>query len=294
MSFIAPQTLAKAGFYYFNHTDHVKCAWCQGVIAKWEVGDNPFTEHSRFFPLCPRAQLGPNVEIQTEESIRSLGIQQIRAPKKERYSSLDARLRSFTNWPRGSIQSPETLATAGFYYQNTDDQVLCFQCNGGLRSWQREDDAWFEHARWFPKCEFVQLVKGPQYIAQVQQQARPNLDEAMSGEPVQKALQLGLSEGRVRAVTKYHLERFGSPFKCAETLIDAVLDYQREEEHQHNLEEGDDDEEQSSSAIVREGAIFSSLIRINKTIFFQKYSFETNQTNVRIFFSWPNFRYNFQ
>lgn len=166
---------------------------------------------------------------------------------------MDARLRSFTNWPRGSVQSPETLATAGFYYQNCDDQVLCFQCNGGLRSWQREDDAWFEHARWFPKCEFVQLVKGPQYIAQVQQQARQGLDEAMNGEPVQKALQLGLSEGRIRAVTKYHLERFGSPFKCAETLIDAVLDYQREEEQQQSLDDGDDDEEQSSSAIVREG-----------------------------------------
>lgn len=253
VSFIMPQSLAKAGFYYFNQTDHVRCAWCQGVIAKWEVGDNPFTEHLRFFPNCPRAQLGPNVEIQTEESIRSLGIQQIRAPKKERYSSLDARLRSFANWPRSSVQSPETLATAGFYYQNTDDQVLCFQCNGGLRSWQREDDAWFEHARWFPKCEFVQLVKGPQYIEQVQQQSKPSLDEAMSGEPVQKALSMGLSEGRIRAVTKYHLERFGSPFKCAEALIESVLDYQREEEQQQSLEDGDDDEEQSSSAIVREG-----------------------------------------
>lgn len=62
-----------------------------------------------------------------------------------------------------------------------------------------------------------------------------------------------MNEGRIRAVTKYHLERFGSPFKCAETLIDAVLDYQREEEQQQSLDDGDDDEEQSSSAIVREG-----------------------------------------
>lgn len=268
MSFIAPQLLAKAGFYYINNTDHVKCAWCQGVIAKWEVGDNPFTEHLRFFPECPRAQLGPNVEIRPNVSIQSLGIQQFRAPKNERYSSLDARLRSFINWPRGSTQLPESLAKAGFYYQNTDDQVLCFQCNGGLRSWQRDDDAWFEHARWFPKCEFVQLVKGPQYIAQVQrqvqQQARPSLDEAMSGEPVQKALQLGLSEGRIRAVTKYHLERYGIPFKCAEELIDAVLDYQREEEHQQSLD-GDDDEEQSSSAIVREGKLLFTIFLVQRT-----------------------------
>lgn len=248
--FISPQSLAKAGFYYFNQTDHVRCAWCHGIIAKWEVGDNPFTEHLRLFPTCPRAQIGPNVEIQREEPIRSLGIQQIRTPKTERFSSLDARLRSFANWPRSSVQSAETLATAGFYYQNIDDHVLCFQCNGGLRSWQREDDPFFEHARWFPKCDFVRLVKGPQYVAQVQQQSRPSLDDAMAGEPVQKALQLGLNEGRIRTVTKYHLERFGSPFKCAEALIDAVLDYQREEEQQQDT---DDDEEPSSSAIVREG-----------------------------------------
>lgn len=238
----------------------MRCAWCQGVIAKWEIGDNPFAEHLRFFPECPRAQLGPNVEFQqSDESMRLLGIQQIRPPKKERFSTLDARLRSFANWQIGAVQAAETLATAGFYYQNQDDQVLCFQCNGGLRSWQREDDAWFEHARWFPKCEFVQLVKGPQYIAHVQEIAkaqernRPSLDEAMGSEPVQKALQMGLSEGRIRAVTKYQLDRYGSPFKSAEALIDAVLEYQREEDHQQSIEDGTEGGEQSSASIVREG-----------------------------------------
>lgn len=229
--------MAKAGFFYFNHTDHVRCAWCQGAIAKWEIGDNPFTEHLRFFPQCSRAQLGPNVELQSEESIRSLGIQQIRPPKKERYSSLDARIRSFNNWPMAAIQAPETLAMAGFYYQNTDDQVLCFQCNGGLRSWQPEDDAWFEHARWFPKCEFVQLVKGQQYIAQVQAQTRPTIDEAMASEAVQKALQMGLNENHIQCVTKYHLEHFDGPFKSAEALVDIVLDYQRELEQLQNCDE---------------------------------------------------------
>lgn len=240
----------------------MRCAWCNGEIGKWEVGDNPFTEHLRFFPNCLWAQLGPNVEVSSEEPISDLGIQQIRAPKKERYSSLDARIRSFANWPMTTIQSPETLATAGFYYQNTDDQVRCFQCNGGLRSWQREDDAWFEHARWFPKCEFVQLVKGKQYIEQVQRHSRPSLEEAMSSEPVQKALELGLNAGRVRAVTKYHLENFGGPFKCAETLIDAVLDYQREEERCHDDDNDDSEHTGSSSSIVREvGRILDTIFK---------------------------------
>lgn len=252
--------MAKCGFYYFGLEDQVRCAWCAGIIAKWEIGDNPFTEHLRFFPECPRAQLGPHIDFQqADESVEPLGIQQIRPPKIERFSTLDARLRSFANWPRGAIQSPETLAMAGFFYQNQDDHVLCFQCNGGLRSWQREDDAWFEHARCFPKCEFVHLVKGPHYIAHVQEIAkqqerdRPTLDDAMASEPTQIALQMGLSEGRIRAVTKYQLERFGCPFKSAETLIDAVLDYQREEELRQNAEDGDDDDEQSSSSIVQEG-----------------------------------------
>lgn len=87
---------------------------------------------------------------------------------------------------------------------------------------------------------------------------------------MQKALQLGLSEGRIRAVTKYHLERYGIPFKCAEELIDAVLDYQREEEQQQSLD-GDDDEEQSSSAIVREGKLLLEnfyLVQRTKLILF--------------------------
>lgn len=95
---MSPQSLAKAGFFYLNRSDHVRCAWCHGEIGKWEVGDNPFTEHLRFFPHCLWAQLGPNVEVSSEEPISDLGIHTIRAPKKERYSSLDARIRSFATW----------------------------------------------------------------------------------------------------------------------------------------------------------------------------------------------------
>lgn len=217
--------MAKAGFYYLNETDHVCCAWCQGIIAKWEIGDNPFTEHVRFFPQCSRAQLGPNVELQSAQPLCSLGIQRKETPKREKYSSLDARIRSFADWPSEDIQSAEVLASAGFYYQNMDDQVMCFQCSGGLRSWQREDDAWFEHARWFPNCEFVQLVKGQQYIDQVQQQQRPSLTEVMNSDIVKRALELGLSQQNIQAVTKYQLEHFSRPFRSTEELVNAVLEH---------------------------------------------------------------------
>lgn len=45
------------------------------------------------------------------------------------------------------------------------DQVRCFHCHGGLRHWDPDDDPWTEHARWFPKCSFINLVKGHDFVA---------------------------------------------------------------------------------------------------------------------------------
>lgn len=258
LTFITPQALAKAGFYYFNESDQVKCAWCQGVVGQWEVGDNPFSEHQRLFPDCAKVQLGPYIEAPSE-GIKELGIQQIRTPKTPKYSSLDARLRTFLNWPRSEIQRSDILAQAGFHYQGVDDQVRCFHCNGGLRDWLANDDPWYEHARWFPKCQFVQLVKGQQYIEGVQLlgvQTRSNvvnseenieinvtLEEAMTTEPVQMALQMGLHEGRIRSATKRCLEETGVPFLSTENLVSAVLDGQFEE---------DEERDSSRTSITRE------------------------------------------
>lgn len=227
--------MAKAGFYYYNQSDRVSCAWCHGVIAKWEVGDNPFAEHEKFFPQCPRVGLGPNIEITADENIGRIenigGIQPIRPPKREGFSTLDARIRTFTNWPLADVQPVEQMASAGFYYKDTEDHVRCFHCNGGLRQWQRDDDPWYEHAKWFPKCKFVELVKGAQFVADVQHQTQPRLDAVMvDNEAVQRALQMGLDEGRIRAATKNQLAATGRPYQSVEMLVAAVLDNQCEEE----------------------------------------------------------------
>lgn len=240
---ITPQALAKAGFYYLNRSDQVRCAWCKGVIAKWEKEDNAFEEHHRFFPDCPRVQLGPLIEI-ASEGIRDLGIQQISPPKRPKYASLDARLRTFTNWPISEIQRPEALAQAGLYFHNIDDQVRCFHCFIGLRSWQKEDDPWFEHARWYPQCQFVQLVKGPNYVQQVQEMLRQSdsqqqtiggcedltseqptvtIEEAMSSSPVLQALEIGIDVGSIRTVTQRRLELTGRPYDTVENLLKAVF-----------------------------------------------------------------------
>lgn len=49
-----------------------------------------------------------------------------------------------------------------------EDQVRCFHCDGGLKHWEPQDEPWSEHARWFPNCPFLLLVKGQEYVNQVQ------------------------------------------------------------------------------------------------------------------------------
>lgn len=217
--------MAKAGFYYYNQSDHVRCAWCQGVIAKWELGDNPFDEHVKFFPSCPRAALGPNVEIASKE-IRNIGIMPIQPSKHDQFASLDVRIRSFENWPKSDIQSPDVLATAGFYYLNEDDHVRCFHCSGGLRSWQREDDPWEEHAKWFPKCPFLELVKGEAYVRVVQAKMKPSLDETLRGDVPSQALEMGFAEQEVRSVINSKIKSTGCAYDDIKDLLYALLQLQ--------------------------------------------------------------------
>nr|XP_019530543.2 baculoviral IAP repeat-containing protein 7-B [Aedes albopictus] len=247
VSHISPSSLAKAGFYYTYNADQVKCAWCEGVIGQWEIGDDPFVEHQKFFPNCVKvisSSISSNPVLDS-----SIGIQPVKSPYAPQFSSLDSRIRSFENWTTGHIQDPERLAQAGFYYLGRADEVHCFYCDGGLRFWLADDDPWFEHARCFPKCQFVQLVKGQLFIENVQSQIKNtstnqqqqmqasgqavvtmSLDEALATEPVQLALSMGLNAGRIRAVTKRQLESSGQPYADTQALIEAVLDGQIQDE----------------------------------------------------------------
>lgn len=78
------------------------------------------------------------------------------------------RLLSFNqpHWDYNTID-PYELAAAGFYYTGIDDKVKCFICNGIIGEWNYTDNAWKEHAFWFPKCKFVLKEKGPVFVASI-------------------------------------------------------------------------------------------------------------------------------
>ncbi len=76
------------------------------------------------------------------------------------------RLESFRGWPSDN-QMPEVLAKAGFYYFGIKDMVKCFFCNGGLKDWKASDNPYEDHVRWFPKCQFIRQLMGPEYINEI-------------------------------------------------------------------------------------------------------------------------------
>lgn len=178
---VSPERLARAGFYYAQQGDKVRCAFCSGLIGQWEQGDDPEVEHRRHFPTCSfiiarfaAAEQNPvtpsgisvreSVLDEADNTLKSLGVQNHRIARHPKYTSTDARIATYTTWPGDVAQTPEQLAEAGFYYAGSGDQVRCFHCDGGLSKWDPSDDPWIEHARWFPECGFVVLVKGQKFI----------------------------------------------------------------------------------------------------------------------------------
>lgn len=74
------------------------------------------------------------------------------------YCTVAKRLQSFDKWPNSLHQRPEELSAAGFFYFGTGDRVLCYYCGNGLKDWERDDDPWKQHVRWYGECEFVKLT----------------------------------------------------------------------------------------------------------------------------------------
>ena len=79
-------------------------------------------------------------------------------------------------WPAHRIAAtPEQMSQAGLYYLGERDRVKCWYCNGGLQNWARFDNPWFEHAKWFPTCEYLLQKKEPEFVVNVFNRF-PNLD----------------------------------------------------------------------------------------------------------------------
>ena len=84
------------------------------------------------------------------------------------YASEETRKNTYKNWPL-NVNSINSFVKAGFYYieEANNDLVKCFYCDGGIKNWDPIDDPFDEHARWFPRCNYIQRVKGAEFIEKI-------------------------------------------------------------------------------------------------------------------------------
>uniref|UniRef100_A0A3B3ZPF6 RING-type domain-containing protein n=1 Tax=Periophthalmus magnuspinnatus TaxID=409849 RepID=A0A3B3ZPF6_9GOBI len=174
---ITPAELAKAGFYYLGQGDRVACFSCGGQLSNWEPGDRAVSEHQRHYPNCRyvRGDRADNVSLASATAASGAITQQLPGGasalsnvSNPAMAQSEERLLTFVNWPSRIPVRPDQLANAGFYYVGRNDDVKCFCCDGGLRCWESGDDPWVEHAKWFPRCEYLLQEKGQDFVHQIQ------------------------------------------------------------------------------------------------------------------------------
>ncbi|XP_041519308.1 baculoviral IAP repeat-containing protein 1a-like [Microtus oregoni] len=160
-----PQEMAAAGFYYTGVKHGVQCFCCSLILFGTSLRKTPIENHQRWRPECAFL-LGKDVGNIGKYDIRVKSPEKLRG-SKARYQEEEARLESFENWPfYAHGTSPRVLSAAGFVFTGKRDTVQCFSCAGCLGNWEEGDDPWKEHAKWFPKCEFLRSKKSSEEIAQ--------------------------------------------------------------------------------------------------------------------------------
>uniref|UniRef100_A0A8C8W2R6 Baculoviral IAP repeat-containing protein 1 n=1 Tax=Peromyscus maniculatus bairdii TaxID=230844 RepID=A0A8C8W2R6_PERMB len=160
-----PQDMAAAGFYHTGVKLGVQCFCCSLILFCTRLSNLPIESHKKFRPGC-EFLLGKDVGNIGKYDIRVKSPEKLRGGKA-RYQEEEARLESFENWPfYAHGTSPRVLSAAGFVFTGKRDTVQCFSCGGCLGNWEEGDDPWKEHAKWFPKCEFLQSKKSSEEIAQ--------------------------------------------------------------------------------------------------------------------------------
>ncbi|XP_008106262.1 baculoviral IAP repeat-containing protein 2 isoform X3 [Anolis carolinensis] len=276
LTFLSPSSLAKAGFYYIGPADKVACFVCGGHLGNWEPKDNAMSEHRRHFPTCPFVE---QTQSQPGFTVSNLSMQTYRA-----------RVGTFENWPMTVPVLPQRLADAGFYYVGRNDDVKCFCCDGGLRCWESGDDPWEEHAKWFPRCEYLIHRKGQEFVRCVQARFPHLLEQLLSTsdipvdentsppivirfEPgengsedevimktpvVEAALEMGFRRRLVKQIVQSKILRTGESYKSINDLVSDLIaadDEKRDDEKEPQMEESTSD---------------LSLIRKNRVALFQR------------------------
>lgn len=227
---IQPNDLVQAGLFYVpdaNLIDRVQCFCCGGMLSSWEEGDDPWSEHAKYYRNCFFI-LGHDVG-----NIPSEMLGQGSSIPRGSLETFEGRLDSFQN--RTHPISREVLARAGFYSTGERDRVVCFKCGGGLKDWQSNEDPWEEHAKHYPGCSYLLAEKGQEFVNSVQLRnpkgRSPNASSengfsreerasnVMQSEIAQKAVEMGFDPIKVERTILEKIRQTSKGYSTVEDLI---------------------------------------------------------------------------
>nr|XP_053656421.1 baculoviral IAP repeat-containing protein 7-like isoform X2 [Cherax quadricarinatus] len=271
IEWLKPIDLALDGFYYLRKDDHCACVFCRGIVGEWEKDDIPRNEHKKHFPNCPFIRGLPvgnipmkfdkifddkylsfvsnsqnkMVEIDICEPIKyTLYLPQHNSPRRTDYLMYEERLKSYAQWSQDIKQDPKKLAEAGFFYCGLSDHVRCFHCGNGLRNWMPNTLPWNEHARWFPECTFLLLIKGQDFIDKIQDEVKVMVDESVASldscssiikisksdlndlmelDIMQAVISMGFPQDKVKDALERRIEQTKQPFFEIKDCIEKTL-----------------------------------------------------------------------
>ncbi|XP_004644249.1 baculoviral IAP repeat-containing protein 7 [Octodon degus] len=161
-----------------------KCSCCDPEPGHWAASNDPGQEQHGHLCQWPHALHQDRVDGQILGQLRPLTEEgqeegtEATLPARPAFPGMgseELRLASFYDWPLATGIQPELLAAAGFFHTGQQDKVRCFFCYGGLQSWEHGDDPWTEHAKWFPRCQFLLQSKGRSFVHSVQEAYSPLL-----------------------------------------------------------------------------------------------------------------------
>ncbi|CAF3130984.1 unnamed protein product [Rotaria sp. Silwood2] len=183
--------LAYVGFFLNGEGTAIQCPWCEvclterqfedimstrPTVVRSAVSDEPWTpmrvhrhanglmmDQNHSWCTWVRREAGglyPNVTM-----LQS----QLLYPEYPSYSNIEKRIKSFTSdwvYPSGSRLSNQMMAEAGFFYMGGGN-VCCYYCGNKLQNFEPRDCPFEEHATFYPFCDFIQKVRGLDYINRI-------------------------------------------------------------------------------------------------------------------------------
>jgi hypothetical protein len=80
-------------------------------------------------------------------------------PAIKAFVSEDVRRKSFEASSGITLLKKEELIQSGFFYWSWDNSTVCFHCGGKVIEWEEKDFVDYDHAKNFPSCAFINVIK---------------------------------------------------------------------------------------------------------------------------------------